>query len=182
MSYKNFISAWQPCLGQMLSGGKKRLSHCYSGIEFEVADPDVSELVLCFNDDAALTRYLSWEQAPPSGGDFLLAARYKSFLMDESEEPFPEILAEQDQLLLQFIGKIHTDVELILNEYEELVAGVFYFERACFIAAVVFENWNDVKQESKFLLGGNDLHLWTPEQFNEALKPSAHNLKQIKLP
>jgi hypothetical protein len=59
MSYTNFISAWQTNLGQTLSGGKKRLSPCG---DVEVANLDMAELVLCFN-DATLTRYLSWEQA-----------------------------------------------------------------------------------------------------------------------
>jgi hypothetical protein len=43
----------------------------------------------------------------------MLAARPKTFLIDEPEEPFPEIPAEQDQILSQFIGQIHTEVELI---------------------------------------------------------------------
>jgi hypothetical protein len=179
MSYTNFISAWQPCLGQTLSGGKKRL-HSYDGVE--VGNLNLAELVLCFN-NATLTRYLSWEQSPPSGGDFLLAARSKTFLIDEPEEPFPEIPAEQDQVLSQFIGRIHTEVELILNEYEELMAAVFYFERDCFIVAVGFEDWDDVKQKSKLVsFGGHDLLLWTSEQFIEALRTSPRHLKQIKCP
>jgi hypothetical protein len=179
MSYTNFISAWQPCLGQTLSGGKKRL-HSYDGVE--VANLNLAEIVLCFN-DATLTRYLSWEQAPPSGGDFVLTARPKSFLMDEPEEPFPEIPAEQDQVLSQFIGQIHTEVELILSEDEELMAAAFYFEIACFIVAVGFEGWDDVKQKSKFCgFGGHDLFLWIPEQFFEALRFSPRHLKLIKCP
>jgi hypothetical protein len=180
MSYTNFISAWQPCLGQTLSGGKKRLYH-YDSVE--VGNPDLAELVLYFN-DSTLTRYLSWEQVPLlSGGDFMLAARPKTFLIDEPEEPFPEIPAEQDQILSQFIGQIHTEVELILNELEELMAAVFYFERACFIAAVGFESWDDEKQGSKFVgFGGDDLFLWTTEQFIEALRTSPRHFKQIKCP
>ena len=180
MSYTNFISAWQPCLGQTLSGGKKRLSPCG---DVEVANLDMAELVLCFN-DATLTRYLSWEQTNLlDGGDFMLAARPKTFLIDEPEEPFTEIPAEQDQILSQFIGQIHTELELILNEYEELMAAVFYFESSCFIAAVGFERWEDEKQRSKFVgFGGDDLFLWTPEQFIEALRTSPRHLKQIKCP
>jgi hypothetical protein len=179
MNYTNFISAWQPCLGQTLSGGKKRL-HPYGGVE--VANLDLAELVLCFN-DATLTRYLSWEQAPQFGGDFMLAAQPKTFLIDEPDEPFPEIPAEKDQVLSQFIGQIHTEVELILNEDENLMAAVFYFERACFIAAVGVEHWDDVKQKSEFGgFGGNDLFIWTPEQFIEALRTSPSHLKFIKCP
>jgi hypothetical protein len=179
MIYTNFISAWQPCLGQTLSGGKKRLHSC-DGVE--VGNLDLAELVLCFN-DATLTRYLSWEQIPLPGSGFMLAARPKSFLIAEPEEPFPEIPAMQDQILSQFIGQIHTEVELILDEDEELMAAAFYFERACFIVAVGCEHWDDVKQKSKFDgFGGNDLFLWTPEQFSEALRTSPRHLKQIKCP
>jgi hypothetical protein len=142
----------------------------------DVADLDLAELALCFK-EANLTRYLSWEQTPMGHGDFALVAKAKTSLIDEPPEPFPEIQAEQDLLLSQFIGRTHTKVELFLNEYEELMAAAFYFDSACFIAAAGFERWDDVKQEARFEgFGGNDLFLWTQEQFIKVMKTSSHQL------
>lgn len=155
----------KPCLGKRLISAKRRLYELEGG---SVSELDSAEVVLDFDAPEAI-RYFSWEQA---NDEFKLSVRHISHLIDE---PRPEIQAEDDPILLKLLGKNLTLFELYEDEFGNVVAVLLLFEIESFVIAVGFDEWNVEEQKSNFrFFSGDDLFLWTTEEFAEALKK--HNL------
>lgn len=166
MSTKTFAEIWQPCLGKRLASGKRRLLHA------NYADPelDLAEVMLCF-DAPGLVRYLSWAQ---TAEDWELDVREQSHLIDE---PFPEVRAEDDRVLSQALGKHHMAADMFENEIGELAAAALHFEDCCFVVALGNYEWDVEKEEAVFrYFFGDDVFLWTPEQFVNASRVSTVKL------
>lgn len=155
------------CLGKRLVFAKRRL------YEFEgVTELDLAEVVFYFGapDETLCFR---WEF---SNDKFILCVRKESHLIDE---PFPEILAEDDTLLSKLLGKRHTLFELYEDEVGSTVAALLRFENESCVVAVGHETWNEEMQTAEFrFFSGDDLYLWTEENFVDAL--GKHELQVVE--
>ncbi len=156
-----FTEIWKSFLGARLVSAKRRL---YETEGVAVSQLDLAEVVLSF-DALDSTRYFSWEQA---GDEFELSVRSESHFV---KEYFPEIAAIDDAILSKSLGKRHTLFELYENEVGSVVAVSLYFENKSFAIAVGYDEWNEDMQKANLKdFFGNDVFLWTTEEFVEALR------------
>ena len=132
---------------------------------------DSAEVVFSF-DAPDTTRYFSWEQA---NDEFELSVRGKSHLV---EDPRPEISAEDDALLSKLLGKRLTLFELYADEFGSTVAALLRFENDSCVVAIGFETRREETQTAGFwVFSGNDLYLWTEEEFVDASRK--HKLELV---
>ena len=154
------IESLKNCLGKRLISAKRRLYELEGG---SLDSLDLAEIVLVF-DAPDSTRYFSWEQV---GDEFELSVCNGSHLIDE---PRPDIQAESDILLSKSLGKRLTLFELYADEIGSMIATLLHFETEILVVAVGYDEWNVEKQNSEFrFFSGDDLFLWTAEEFVDAL-------------
>ena len=154
------IDSLKSCLGKRLVSAKRRL---YDVEEIAVEDLDLAEVAFGF-DAPDTVRYFSWVQ---TGNEFVLSVRKDTHLVDGSR---PEISAEDDILLSKLLGKRLTLFELYEDEFGSVVAVMLRFENESCVVAVGHETWDDERKTAEFrFFSGDDLYLWTEENFVEAL-------------
>ena len=73
----------------------------------------------------------------------------------------------------QALGKQHTAFELFRTKHSELVAVSLYFENYSFAVSIGSYEWDVEKQTAEFQdFHGNDVFIWTPEQFIKCMQAS----------
>lgn len=162
------IESLKICLGVHLASAKRRL---YELEGVSILELDLAEVVFSF-DAPDTTRYFSWEQADQ---EFELSVRGKSHLI---EDPRPEFSAEDDALLSKLLGKRLTLFELYTDEFGNTVAALLRFENDSCVVAIGYETRGEETQTAGFwVFSGNDLYLWTEEEFVDASRK--HKLELV---
>lgn len=147
------------CLGKRLVSARRRFYKFDDDID--VTHPDTSEVVLFFD---STTLYFCWEQFDD---EFDLSIGDKTHLIDGQ---FFEGKAEDDNILSKVLGKSLTLFELYEDKFGSVEAALLRFEDESLVLAIGHSEWDANEQQEEFKnFYGDDLYLWTLEDFQVAL-------------